>query len=692
MTMIRQSRPLLLAVLPFALAMSAAATSAVRADPAVTPAWLSDLDLSLLKQEWGEPHKDLSVDSHPLTIAGKHFEHGVGSHATSTVDIDVRGATRFTASVGVDDDAEKDHANAGDGSASIEFVVIGDGKELFHSGVMHMGDAAKPIDLPLAGVKHVSLRIRDGGDGNGYDHGDWADARFDYVGQPPIAIASSVASSGPPVVFTPKPEPAPRINGARTFGARPGLPVLIKIPCTGTKPITYSVEGLPNGLTLDAANGIISGSVETKSDHVLTVHAHNADGDASRKWTIKIDDAPGTLAQTPPMGWNSWNVWGMAIDDAKVRAAADSFVSTGLIDHGWTYVNIDDGWQFKSPRDREADFAGEPRGKDGRIQGNKKFPDMKSLADYVHSKGLKVGLYSSPGPRTCGGAEGSFGFEAEDAAQYASWGFDYLKYDMCSYGDYLNLMRRRERGEGAQSEHQLQMAPYERMRDELRKQKRDIVYSLCQYGWDKVWEWGGQIDAQDWRTTGDISDNWNSMSGIGFGQAGHEKFAKPGNWNDPDMLVVGFVGWGPNIRPTHLTPDEQYTHVSLWALLSAPLLIGCDLTRLDDFTIGLLTNDEVIDISQDPLGKQAARVAKDGDREVWAKPLEDGSVAVGLFNRSSDAAEIEVKFSELPLKASGSLDVRDVWRETSIGAFDGSYKVEVPSHGVRLIRVGAKKD
>jgi alpha-galactosidase len=232
-------------------------------------------------------------------------------------------------------------------------------------------------------------------------------------------------------------------------------------------------------------------------------------------------------------------------------------------------------------------------------------------------------------------------------------------------------------------------APYLVMRDALRKQKRDIVYSLCQYGNGNVWEWGQSVGGQLWRTTGDITDTWPSMASIGFGQAGHETFAGPGHWNDPDMLVVGHVGWGKNLHPTRLTPDEQYTHLSLWALLASPLLIGADMTTLDDFTLSLLTNDEVLDVDQDPLGKQAARVSKgggpSGELEVWARPLQGGAQAVGLFNRGLVPARVAVKWSELG--ASGPQRVRDLWRQLDLGTFHDELAVLVPAHGVLLVRL-----
>ena len=227
--------------------------------------------------------------------------------------------------------------------------------------------------------------------------------------------------------------------------------------------------------------------------------------------------------------------------------------------------------------------------------------------------------------------------------------------------------------------------PYRVMRAALDKVNRDILFSFCQYGMGNVWEWGAEIGGNSWRTTGDIRDTWSSMSRIGFSQAGHEKYAGPGHFNDPDMLVVGKVGWGPSLHPTRLTPNEQYTHISLWCLLSAPLLIGCDMTQLDDFTLNLLENDEVLEVDQDPLGRQAARVAKNGDWEVWAKDMEDGSKAVGLFNRGFREAPVTANWSDLGL--TGKQKVRDLWRQKDLGDFTGSFTAPVPRHGVVLVRI-----
>ncbi len=317
---------------------------------------------------------------------------------------------------------------------------------------------------------------------------------------------------------------------------------------------------------------------------------------------------------------------------------------------------------------------------------------MKGLADYVHGKGLRIGLYSSPGPWTCGGCVGSFGHEQQDAQQYAAWGFDYLKYDWCSYSPELEAQRDAlTNSAGIKSWSRVRtknvaelIYPYSVMHAALERANRDIVFSLCQYGMGDVWKWGTQVGGNCWRTTGDITDTWGSMTSNGFKSAGHETFAGPGHWNDPDMLVVGKLGWG-KLRPTRLTPDEQYTHISLWCLLASPLLIGCDLSQLDDFTLSLLSNDEVIAVNQDALGKQAARISQNGKLEVWAKNLADGSKAIGLFNRGETETSVTVNWYDLGL--TGKHLVRDLWRQKDLGKSKDSFSASVPRHGVVLVRV-----
>lgn len=466
-----------------------------------------------------------------------------------------------------------------------------------------------------------------------------------------------------PYILTPKASDTPKINGAKVFGVRPGSPFLFKIPASGLKPIRYSVENLPAGLKVDAATGIITGVLETEGEYKMNFVAENSKGKDTREFTVKVGNL---LALTPPMGWNSWNCWGLSVSNDKVRSSAQALIDKGLIDYGWMYINVDDAWENNT---READ---------GTIRANSKFPDMKSLGDWLHGVGLRFGVYSSPGPFTCGRYLGSYQHEKQDADQYAAWGVDYLKYDWCDY----NLIYQKE-GDRSLSAF---MKPYQVMEKALRAQKRDIVYSLCQYGMKDVWQWGAAVDGNLWRTTGDITDTWASLKDIGFvRQAELYPFAKPGRWNDPDMLIVGKVGWGENLRQTRLTYDEQYSHISLWCLLSAPLLIGCDISQLDRFTLGLLTNAEVIAVNQDPLGQQAKRVIADNDKQVWIKHLEDGSYAVGIFNLGNEDAAMTVKWSELGLPE--NVQVRDLWMQKDLGGSNGVFEKKVPSHGVVLVKV-----
>ena len=364
-----------------------------------------------------------------------------------------------------------------------------------------------------------------------------------------------------------------------------------------------------------------------------------------------------TLAITPPMGWNSWNHFGATITDELVRAQADALVASGMRDVGYKYVIIDDSWEGK-------------RDANGIIHPNEKFPDMKALTDYIHSKGLKLGIYSSPGPQTCLGYEGSYGHEEQDAQTFAEWGVDYLKYDLCSFSELM----KKEKSE--KEAHQLMVNAYSKMNQALLKTGRPIVYSLCQYGLDDVWEWGKSVGGHLWRTTGDMIDNYYYMTFLGFNQAGLSKYAGPGYWNDPDMLEIGNGG---------MTTEEYRTHMSLWVLLAAPLIAGNDLTQMTPETIALLTNTEVIAVDQDPAGKQGDRLKVDDVAEIWSKLLADGSEAVGLFNLTESSRFVRLNFSDLGMD--GVVFVRDLWRQADLGNKMKQFEVEIPAHGVVLLRI-----
>lgn len=368
-----------------------------------------------------------------------------------------------------------------------------------------------------------------------------------------------------------------------------------------------------------------------------------------------LHDVPDNgLARTPPMGWNSWNKFAGKVTDEVVRGVADAMVSSGMKDAGYVYINIDDTWEG-------------PRDANGNITSNRKFPDMKALADYVHSKGLKIGIYSSPGPKTCAGYEGSYGHEEQDAKTYAAWGIDYLKYDWCSAGRIY---------------HEEDMRPvYQKMGDALLATKRPIVYSLCQYGEDKVWTWGDKVSGNLWRTTGDISDNWRAMSRIGFSQFDIAGSIKPGHWNDPDMLEIGNGG---------MSADEYRTHMSLWSLLAAPLIAGNDLRDMSDETKSILMNHEVIAVDQDPDGKPVKRISpEEASAVITVRPLHGGAYAVGLFNRDDKPQEIGVKWADLEVGKPGK--IRDLWKHEDVKpAGKDGYAATVPPHGVVLLRVSAK--
>ena len=366
-----------------------------------------------------------------------------------------------------------------------------------------------------------------------------------------------------------------------------------------------------------------------------------------------------TLAATPPMGWNSWNHFAGRVSDADVRAAADALVSSGMRDAGYIYVNIDDTWE--GTRDAQ-----------GVIQTNNKFPDMKALADYVHSKGLKLGIYSGPGPKTCAGFEASYQHEDQDAKSYAAWGIDYLKYDLCSF---RNIMRQ-QAPHDQEKQNAMMKAAYEKMHKALLATGRPIVYSLCQYGWDDVWKWGPNVGGNLWRTTDDINDTYTRMADIGFSQLGLAKYAAPGHWNDPDMLEVGNGG---------MTGDEYRTHMSLWAILAAPLLAGNDLSKMTPETLSILTNKEVIAVDQDPLGKQGDRASAVGMTEIWTKPLSGGAVAAGLFNRDDAEHSVTLHLRDIGFEAGAK--VRDLWKHEDVSATHGSYTVTVTPHGVVMLKV-----
>ncbi len=357
--------------------------------------------------------------------------------------------------------------------------------------------------------------------------------------------------------------------------------------------------------------------------------------------------APDELAAVPPMGWSSWNKFAEKIDDRTIRAMADAMVSSGLRDAGYRYINIDDGWQGE-------------RGLAGELRPNDKFPDMKALADYVHTRGLKLGIYSSPGLKTCAGYAGSYGHVEQDARTFARWGIDYLKYDLCS-------------GEWQYADADTVRRAYYQMGAALKATGRPIVYSLCEYGRFDVPSWGRAVGGHLWRTTGDITDDYAKMSEIGFERNPRFGHAGPGGWNDPDMLEIGNGG---------MSDDEYRTHMTLWAMSAAPLMMGHDLRATSQTALALLSSREAIAIDQDPAGIQGKAERVSGREEVWTKRLADGGIAIALFNRDERTATMTLDAKEIGIAR--LMKLRDVWRQIDLDPSERSFTI--PAHGAVFLR------
>lgn len=372
--------------------------------------------------------------------------------------------------------------------------------------------------------------------------------------------------------------------------------------------------------------------------------------------TLLGETAPSSL---PPMGWNSWNHYGNAVTERDIRAAAEAIATNGMKEAGYRYINIDDGWQGS-------------RDANGNLRPNAKFTDMRALADYIHSKGLRIGIYSTPGVRSCGNFEGSAGHEDQDAQTFADWGMDYLKYDICSFRKEL---ADQTHGDPALAKQMMAQA-YSRMHRALQRTGRPFVFSMSQHGLSEVWTWGADVGAQLWRTGDDVHDAYESVTEIGFAQAGLAKFAGPGHWNDPDMLEIGNGG---------LDSEESKTQMSLWSLLAAPLLAGNDPSHMSAVDLSISTNPEVIAVDQDPGGRQGDRVWSRGPFEAWARPLDDGSVAVGLFNRNAGAAWMELDPAAFGVRA--PLTVRDLWARSNLEVMQAPKAFLIPRHGVLLLKL-----
>ncbi|MCP4313646.1 MAG: alpha-galactosidase [Bacteroidetes bacterium] len=495
-------------------------------------------------------------------------------------------------------------------------------------------------------------------------------------------------------VLTPAASEEPKINGPKIYGVRPGKKFIYRIPCQGERPIEFKVKGLSQGLILDSENGIISGVVPMETGpYKMVFVAENEHGKDSCQFKLIIGDK---IALTPPTGWNSWGGQMLTVTDETIRKAADVFVENGFADVGFQYISIDDCWM----KIRESDFktrpeihkekhegfnfdgiVGDVRDSLGNVIPNKNFPDMGAMTDYIHSFGLKAGIYSGPGPKTCQGFVGSFGYEKHDADQYAQWGFDLIKYDLCSGRDLLKCLK--DQGiEYPQSELWRPMATY------LRLQDRDILFNLCQYGWDEPWEWASTLGISSWRIGGDLNHHVDTYFKYALRIATElREYSKPGQWNDPDFMYIHRLrDVQKMVNPSKeipLSTNQRYQYVSLWSIVCAPFFFSADIHEIDEFTIKLITNSDVININQDELGHVAEVLKNENDEVIMLKKLVDGSKVLAIFNTNMENEKvIDVELSSLGLNKKA--DVYDVWRQTVLGSFKKSLSVHLSPNGVGL--------
>jgi alpha-galactosidase len=571
----------------------------------------------------------------------------------------------MTAAIGLDSLAPK-------GSTAVFNLLTNQGL-VYRSDTLRAGDSLKTVEIFFSSTDEICLLTESSGSEKAIRSAVWKDVVFRSSKTPTIDSLREEK----PYILTPPPADRPRINGAKIVGASAGKPFLFTIAATGRRPMTFTADGLPEGLSLNAETGVIIGSCPANGRYRVAIEARNSKGSCRDTLEIVIGEG---LALTPHMGWNSWYIHQTRVTQDIMERSAQAMFDHGLVNFGYTFVNIDDGWEVKVDSN-DSLLGGPVRNADGTIRTNRNFPDMRHLTDLIHSLGLKAGLYTSPGFATCAGYAGSLGHEAQDVKTYSDWGFDFLKYDWCSYTlevpqpfSKANLKK-----------------PYRQMSELLRTADRDIILNICQYGWGDVWEWGREVGGQSWRTGGDLG--WptsalsNSMFQAGFFQETIRSFSGPGGWNDPDYLLFGKIwDWEKQQEvPSPFTPSEQYTCMTLWSMMAAPLIFSGELTSLDDFTKNVLCNAEVIDVNQDRLGQPGYSIFKEEFLEIWQKPLSDGASAVAVFNRSPLKTSVSVDWNKFGFAAGSK--IRDLWRQKNIGKTGKSARYEIEGHGCLMVKI-----
>lgn len=623
---------------------------------------LDQLDMTKSTNGYNRPIKiNLSTDGNALRMKGVTYPYGVGVHAPSQIDIKTNGATRFFALIGIDDEVDPTFRPEDHGIA--EYKILKDGTTEVMKGTLKRNDAkAVSIDLDISGYKFISLVVNTAGQ-DWADHVDWVNAGFEYTGTAPYTVTNADMLNPPGI----------QMESARIFYSQPNVKMMHRF-ATNSPQAVLSVENLPAGLAFNSKRNLVEGKISTKGTYNYILKAKDNENENSFTITVHVSDS--LISPTPLMGWMSWNIFQDKINETNLKQVADLLVSTGLKDVGFNYVLIDDHWHGKS------------RDANGFLDCDRtKFPaGMKSLVDYIHSKGLKAGIYSDAAENTCGGEIGSLNYEEKDAQQYASWGFDFLKYDYCYAPKDVNVAKIR----------------YKKMSDALKKTGRPFYFNICEWGDRKPWLWAAEAGGHAWRVSWDSRDTWDH----GAYDGGHcgviqaidvmkplALYAGPNQFNDLDMMCVGLYGTG---KPSSangaagMNDTEYRSQFSLWSMFASPLLISFDLSKMNAATKAILTNKEVLAINQDPMGQQASCIYSENGKEVFMKDLENGDVAIALLNRNATTQTITVRLEDLFL--SGEYTVRDLWKQENTGIVNSEISTLVNSHETKLYRLSKRSE
>ncbi len=629
-------------------------------------ALLGDMDVSKTICGWGDGNvANKTWANRPITLRDTVYTSGVGTHATSQIIVKLNGATRFCCRVGVDDEVrEAASENAQEGVANYKVILRGENNftQVVQEGTITALDATSVlIDVDTNGWKYLILEA-DAGEKTWSDHVDWANAYFEYFAK---------AATAPYIVSAE--EIASKLNCATTVFSQPGVRFMHKIKASSAE-ATLSAENLPAGLSWNAERKLVEGTIAEEGVYTYDI-VITQDGESSTE-PVSLTVSSDLQQPVPFMGWLSWNVYKGDINESKIKATADAMVRHNLNDLGYRYLCIDDNWHASA---RET-------GTNKPQYSTTKFPSgLKSLTDYAHDLGLKIGIYSDAAEQTCNQEFGSFGYEEIDAKQYAEWGFDLLKYDYCYAPSDMETARNR----------------YKIMGEALKNSGRNILFYMCEWGVRDPWKWASETGATCWRATYDSRDTWDA-GGYDGSKCGAIQaidimkhipaYAGVNRFNDADMMCVGLYGkGGPSSEfgsYLGMSLTEYKSQFAMWCMFASPLTISFDITgEIPQQDLDIITNEELIAINQDRMGQQADLIVSNSNYEIYSKDLENGDIAVAVLNRSASTRDVTIDFSLLPLESGKKYKLRDLWAHEDVGEHQDEYTVTAASHETRVFRV-----